>query len=127
MSTKERAKILQMIEDQVITPQEGVALLEMVAQVEQTGMVSAENPRPHSKPRWLRVKLFNAETNQPTVNVNIPIGLVEVSRRMGARFVPDMDEAHYTQLIQQAQSGKAGTIYTATNPEKNERIELIVE
>lgn len=128
MSSKERLKILQMVEDQSITPQDGVALLEMVAQVEQSGVVSAETPPSRSnKPRWLRVKLFNAKTNQSTVNVTIPLGLVEVSRRMGARFVPDMDETQYAQLIQQAQNGKRGQIYAATNAVGNERIEIVVE
>ena len=115
MSTKEHLKILQMVEDQVITPQDGMSLLEMVAQVEQTGMVSAETTPNHSKPRWLRVKVSNVATNQTTVNVNIPIGLVEVSHRMGARFVPYMNEEQYAQLIQQAQNGKAGQIYRSTN------------
>lgn len=126
MSSQERLKILQMVEDQVITPEDGLSLLEMVAQV-RNGVDSAEPQRSTNQPRQLRICVTNTKTNQSSVNVNVPLGLVEVSYRMGARFVPGMSEDAYGDLIRAAKLAPAGKLYDALSADGEERIELIVE
>lgn len=126
MSSKERLRILQMIEEQTITPDEGMSLLEMVAQVGR-GADSAEPSRLTDSPGWLYVNVIELKNNQSKVKLNIPLGLVEVSHRMGARFVPEMAEDDYAQLVTAAQNGKRGKLYDATSASGDERIVITVE
>lgn len=122
MSTaEERLQILKMIEEGKISPQEGAELL------------SAMNkPSPPSMPsgpqaRWLRVRVTDLNTGRRKVNVNIPLGLVDVSLRMGARFVPESANVDLNEIAQRIRSGAHGKVFEATNEDANEQIEIFLE
>ena len=126
--TEERMQILKMIEEGKITAAEGTALLKALAEGESGGSDSAENTHSASRPRWFRVRVTNIEDGRSKVNVNIPIGLVNVGLRMGARFVPGLEDEKYIRILRDAQSGtRQGKVLDVTDDSGTERVEIFVE
>ncbi len=92
-TSEERLKILKMIEETKISADEGARLLAALAK--------AERKRAASSPgegRWLRVRVTDIDSGKTEVNVNLPISLVNVGLRMGARFVPEMEGVSMDEL-----------------------------
>jgi hypothetical protein len=61
------------------------------------------------------------------VNVNIPMGLVNVAMKMGARFAPNVENVDYNELMQAIKSGASGKLVDVTDEEDGERVEIFVE
>ena len=76
---------------------------------------------------WFRVRVTDTKTGRNKVNVNIPMGLVNVGIKMGARFAPDVEGFNFDQLIQAVRSGQQGKVVDVFNTEEGERIEIFVE
>ncbi|MDX1689200.1 MAG: hypothetical protein R3248_14550, partial [Candidatus Promineifilaceae bacterium] len=76
-TTEERMQILRMIEEGKISAGEGAELLRALEE-KKDGGPAAEPLRGASKPRWFRVRVTDVETGRSKVNVNIPMGLVNV-------------------------------------------------
>lgn len=125
MSTsEERMRILQMVAEGKISSEDGVRLLEALRVGE-----NAEK-RPYtlqSQPRWFRVRVTDLDTGRDKVNINIPIGLVNVGLKMGARFVGDVEGVNFDELAAAVQSGQTGKILEADDLEDGERVEIFVE
>lgn len=119
---KERVKILSMIEEGKITAEEGARLLTALSR-------SKENKSsiPRTEARWLRVRVSDMDTGKVTVNVNLPIGLVDVGLRMGARFVPDMEGMEIEELAEALRQGLTGKIVDVVDEEDGNRVEVYVE
>jgi hypothetical protein len=123
MSAEERLKILKMIEEGKITAEEGTRLLGALNKQKQR--VSA--PR-EDGPRWLRVRVLDLHTGKESVRVNLPIGLVNVGMRMGARFIPDIEqETAMEDLAQALNQGMTGKIVDIVDEEEGQRVEIFVE
>lgn len=123
MSTDERLKILKMIEEGKITAEEGTRLL---------GALSKQQSRPSTPsedgPRWLRVRVLDLRTGKESVRVNLPIGLVNVGMRMGARFIPDAEQETVMEDLMQALSqGMTGKIVDIVDEIEGQRVEIFVE
>jgi polyhydroxyalkanoate synthesis regulator phasin len=123
MATDERMKILRMIEEGKISAEEGTRLLEALSK--------QSRKRPDQKegePRWLRVRVTEMDTGKESIRVNLPIGLVSVGLRMGARFVPDMEqEATMEELSDALEKGMMGKIVDIIDEEEGRRVELFIE
>lgn len=119
-TTEERTKILEMIRDGRITADEGARLLKAL---QTDGLKADGNAR---APRWLRVRVTDTDTGKPKVNVNLPMGLVNVGVRLGARFTASGDsQFDATAALEAIRSGKMGKIVDLV--EHGEHIELWVE
>lgn len=127
-TTEERMQVLSMIEQGQISAAEGERLLRALAQQGSAGD-SAEPLRGASKPRWFRVRVTDTRTGRNKANVNIPIGLVNVGLRMGARFIPEGEQGMdaYQNLSDIIESGKMGKVFEVTNEDGGEKIEIFVE
>lgn len=124
-TTEERMQILQMIADGKISASEGAELLRTLAQSNKTQ--TAEPLKGASNPRWFRVRVTDMASGRNKINVNIPMGLVNVGIKMGARFAPEMEGVEYEQIIEAIHSGQQGKILDVTNDEEGERVEIFVE
>jgi hypothetical protein len=122
---EERLQILKMIEEGKVTAAEGAELLRALSQDAQTPKV--EPLRGASSPRWFRVRITDTKNGRDKVNVNLPMGLVNVGIKMGARFAPEMEGAEYDHIMQAIRSGQQGKILDVTNDEDGERVEIFVE
>ena len=80
-----------------------------------------------SAPRWFRVRVTDMATGRAKVNVNIPMGLVNVGIKMGARFAPEVEGVNYEEIMEAIQSGQQGKIMDVTDEEDGERVEIFVE
>ena len=122
-SAEERLQILKMIEAGKITPEEGAKLLSAL------GQKTAPTPSSTggSDARWFRVRVTDAETGRRKVNVNIPMGLVNVGMRMGARFIPEDSDIDIEELMEQIRSGAHGKIVEVVDDESGEHVEIFIE
>jgi len=86
-TSEERMQILKMIEAGTISASEGAELLRALEKDKSSQ--PSEPLKGASEPRWFRVRVTDTKTGKNKVNVNIPMGLVNVGMKMGARFSPD--------------------------------------
>lgn len=119
---KERLKILNMIEQGKITAEEGSRLLAALSKGKQ---VRAEAQG--SEAKWLRIRVSELDTGKTTVNVNLPIGLVDVGLKMGARFVPDMEGIELEELSEALRQGMTGKIIDIVDEDEGQRVEIYFE
>jgi hypothetical protein len=125
-TVEERMKILKMVEEGKITAEEGAKLLAALTE-------SRKPPTPPNVPvvgaeaRWFRVRVTDVATGRVKTTVNLPLGLVAVGIKMGARFVPNMEGEQMEALIAALRSGMVGKIVEATDEEDGERVEIFVE
>ena len=75
--------------------------------------------------RWLRVRIADAATNREKVDLRIPLDLVEVGLRMGARFVPTWEPADYAPILESAENGETGQLVEMVND--GEKIDVFIE
>ena len=124
-TTKERMQILKMIEEGKITAADGAELLRAL---EHSQAKMAEPLKGPSPPRWLRVRVTDTNNGRAKVNVNIPIGLVNIAVKMGARFVPeDIEDFDLDEVIASVRSGVQGKVIDHIYEADSERIEVFVE
>jgi hypothetical protein len=119
-----------MIEEGKITAEEGAKLLSALAESRKS------NPTPSAglsltntggEARWFRVRITDLATGKPKVNVNIPMGLVSVGLKMGARFAPGVDNEHMDALAAALRSGAVGKVIDVTDDEDGEHVEIFIE
>lgn len=124
-STEERMQILKMIEEGKITAAEGAELLRALDQ--DSSSPQNQPLKGASAPRWFRVRVTDMNSGKNKVNVNIPMGLVNVGIKMGARFAPEMEGMEYEQIMDAIKSGQQGKVMDVTDDESGERVEIFVE
>jgi hypothetical protein len=124
MSTsEERLRILKMVADKQITAEEGARLLEALRSTD------GEDPLRGGqvKPRWLRVRVTDKASGKSKVNVNLPVGLLDVGLKMGARFAPDMAGMDLQAIQAAIKGGMQGRIIDVDDEADNERVEIFIE
>lgn len=120
----ERMQILKMIEQGVISAQDGARLLGAIDE----GASPKEGSAGGAKPRWFRVRVTDTRTGKRKVNVNIPFGLVSVGLRMGARFAPQVEDIDLSEMLRQIEEeGLQGKIIDVEDEEEGEHVEIYVE
>ncbi|MCP4426622.1 MAG: hypothetical protein GY803_19180 [Chloroflexi bacterium] len=124
-TTEERMQILKMIEEGKISAGDGAELLRALDQNKQGQPISPLKGA--SAPRWFRVRVTDIVSGRTKVNVNIPMGLVNVGVKMGARFAPEIEGVEYDEIMEAIRSGQQGKIMDVTDEEDGERVEIFVE
>jgi hypothetical protein len=126
-TTEERLKILNMIAEGKLTAEEGAKLLDALRKAQpkqrRPGSLITEGPGP----RFLRVRVTDRASGKVKVNVNLPLSLIDVGIRMGARFVPDMEEIDLEELILGIKEGSHGKIIDVEDEEDGEHVEIYLE
>lgn len=125
MEGPERMQILRMIEEGKISAAEGVELLRALDKGDR-GM-AGEPLKGTSSPRWFRVRVTDITTGRNKVNVNIPMGLVNVGIKMGAKFAPEIEGAQYEYIMEAIRSGQQGKVLDVYDEEDGEHVEIFVE
>ncbi|MHB8626064.1 MAG: SHOCT-like domain-containing protein [Aggregatilineales bacterium] len=119
-TSEERLKILDMIREGKLTADEGARLLQAL-------QGPAKKPNEGREPRWMRVKVTDLGTGASKVSVNIPMGLVRVGMRMGARFTPRDSAFDYAGVMEAIHHGTLGKIVDLEDKGENERVEIWLE
>ena len=124
--TQERIQILKMIEEGKITPEEGAKLLEAIKGAGRAVYATPPGGMGQAQGKWLVVRVTDMRSGRRKVNVNIPMSLVSIGARIGAKFAApvkvDLDE-----IINAARSGQQGKIIDIQDDAEGERVEIFVE
>lgn len=154
-TTEERMKILQMVADGKLTPEDAAQLLEAInsasaasaaASTAGAGVSSARRGGPNQmpfggenfgqdpnmpglgrKPRWLRVRVTDTDSGRPRVNVRLPISMVNVGLKMGSKFAPQVEGLDADQLMKIIESGEMGQIVDVFDEDDGEHVEVFLE
>ncbi|HNR95433.1 MAG TPA: hypothetical protein PKJ21_05710 [Anaerolineae bacterium] len=118
----ERMQILGMIQSGQISAEEGARLLAALKSGGKEGQTTEAG-----QPRWFRVRITDLKSGKTKVNVNIPMTLVDVGIKMGARFVPDAEGVNYSELAEAIRGGAQGKVIDLEDEEREERVEIFVE
>lgn len=127
MSTsEERLKILNMIAEGKISAEEGAQLLKALQTASAKGQASS-GANGVVAPRFLRVRVTHAASGQVKANINIPMSLINVGLRMGARFAPDLEGLDFEEVMDAIRHGQRGKIIDVEDEQDGERVEIFVE
>ncbi len=115
-STEERNRILHLVESGQITAAEAAQLLDTLG-----------IDRERLRDRMVRVRVTDLTSNRQKINVTIPIGLINIGLRLGARLAPQLNEHMLDDLFATIETGKIGRLLDLHDMEEGERIEVFVE
>lgn len=124
-TSEERMQILKMVEEGKISAEEGAKLLAALTEGARAEKKTARAEAGGA--RWFRVRVTDLMSGKDKVNVNIPMGLVNVGLKMGARFAPEIEGMDFDEIVTAIKSGAQGKIVDVTNEEDGERVEIFVE
>lgn len=123
VSADERMRILKMVEEGKITPEEGAKLLAALRESRKESRPSTP-PRPLNK-GWLRVRVTDIATGRTKVNVNLPLGLIDAGMNIATQFAP---EVNFSQIAEAVRSGEMqGKIVDVYDEEGGEHVEVFVD
>ncbi len=123
--SQERVKVLQMVEEGKLSPEDGARLLAALGQDDDT---PGEEPAPAMQRtdvngRHLRVRVSNVITGKQKVTVNVPLSIVDI----GLRFVPANNKFDPAVLRDAIRNNISGQIVDVLDDEKGERVEVFID
>jgi hypothetical protein len=122
-TSEERMRILKMVADKQITAEEAARLLEAL----RASSAEPQGRGDPSKARWLRIRVTDRPSNRVKLNVSLPVGLVDVGLKMGARFAPEMAGMDMGAIQAALKDGIQGRIIEVDDEQDDERVEVFVE
>jgi hypothetical protein len=118
-TSDDRLRILRMIESGQITAEDGAQLLAALDEDE------LEPARPTA--RWIRVQVTDGYSGRQKVNLNVPVGLLGVGMRLGARFAgKEAGALNIDELLARIKAGETGKLIDIED-QNGERVQIIVE
>ena len=123
--TDERLRILKMVEEGKLSPEDAARLLEALKAPETP---SSGFSRKEGGPRWLRIRV--EEEDGTKVNVNLPLRLVKVALKVAQRYGGLDDEATeeiLAALEEAIAEGESGRIVEVVDEEDGDRVEIYLE
>ncbi len=151
VTAEERMRILQMLQEGKISPEAAAQLLEAMGEgTPDEGPVKAQAARsesrtmprqesmprqepmpeplePGKKARWLHVRVTDTDSGRPRVNVRMPISLVNLGLKIGARYTPEIEGLDMAALLEAAQMGESGPFVDVYDEEDGEHVEVFLE
>jgi hypothetical protein len=127
-TVEERMKILKMVEEGKVSAEDGAKLLAALDDSRRnTRTTPPPPPGTTANGHWLHIRVTDVKNGRPKVNVNIPMGLVNVGLKMGAKFAPEVEGLDVQQIADAVNSGMTGKIIDVTDEEDGEHVEIYVE
>ena len=129
-TSEERIRILNMVQEGKISADEGSQLLAAIDTNGQPTPPPAKPEMPKSSDktgRWFRVKIHDIQNDKQQVNVRLPVSLIRVGMKMGARFSPEVEKLDVDELIQLVNSGEIGQLVDVYDEEDGKHIEVYIE
>ena len=115
----DRTRILRMVEAGQLSAEDAANLLDALGAEARAG--------DRARARLVRVRVTDLQTNRQKANVTIPVSLINVGLRLGARLAPQLSGSALEDLVRAIQQGTVGRLFEWQDLEEGERIELIVE
>ncbi|MDQ3695124.1 MAG: hypothetical protein M3464_16065 [Chloroflexota bacterium] len=124
ITREERLEVLRLLETGNISAGEADALLDALDAADQAGARGGEPIGPAMRARNVRVRISDPVTGKASINLALPLGLIEAGLNVARRFAPDKVPTVET-IRQSVTAGTTGTLVDVFD--KNERIEVIIE
>lgn len=121
-SSEERLKILQMIQDGKITPEDGAKLLEALNRG--AGRTTGRVPVSVDDNRYVRIRVTDIFTGRAKVSVNLPLSLVSAGIGIAAKYVPGVEEEY---LMEAISSGLTGKVIDVIDEQDGDHVEIFIE
>ena len=121
---EERMQILKMIQEGKISAEEGAKLL---SALEGSRKTETANLSAATQGRFLRVRVTDMHTGKTKVNVNLPLALVNIGLKMGARFAPEMEGIDINEIMNAIKAGTQGKIVDVEDGEDGEKVEVYID
>ena len=124
---EERMQILRMIEAKQINAEEGAKLLAALGEKDKQD-ASGPQPSPSTSGKWFRVRVTDLRSGRRKVNVNIPLGLVDIGIKMGAKFAPaGVEGLDLNTIVAAIKTGGQGKVVDVEDEEGGEHVEVFIE
>jgi hypothetical protein len=120
--SEERMRILKLIESGQVKAEEGAQLLEALGDGQER-----DRSRARARPKLLRVRVTDLNSHRQKVNVTIPVSLISIGLKLGARLAPLVATASGADILEAIEQGTTGRIFEVQDFEESERIEIFVE
>ena len=120
--SEERLRILKLIESGQVSAEEGGQLIEALSENQER-----DRPRAAVQPRVLRVRVTDVSSRRQKINVTIPVSLVGIGLKLGAKLVRRMESANADQIMRAIEGGSLGRIFEMQDLDEGERVEIFVE
>lgn len=122
----ERMQILRMIENRQLSAEEGARLLSALE--DKPGAEALPPPSPQTRGRWLTVRVTDQRSGKRKVNVRIPLSLVDVGLKLGAKFSPvGLEGLDMNQIMAAVKAGGTGKVIDVEDEEDGEHVEIYIE
>jgi len=115
-------QILKMVQAGQITAEDGAKLLAALKAPKRE--MAAGGPE---SARWVRIRVTDTRSGRSKMTVSLPMHLVNLGLKIGARFVPESEGFDLDELREALNSGVRGKILDAEIEENNEHIEIFSE
>jgi hypothetical protein len=125
----ERNRILRMVEAGEVTADEAGQLLDALAAAEP----ELERERPfdpgRSRSRMLRIRVsgLNPKQKKMQMTAAVPVSLIRISLRLGARLLPQLSNSVLEDLLRSIESGASGRLLDLQDLEEGQRVEIFAE
>ena len=121
--SEEKMQILKMVEDGKITVDEATELLATLDKDEEI--------IPRKDVKWLKVRVYTLD-DQPKVNVNIPISLVDVGLKLAKKYDPKLkesglDKIDLDEILDAVKNGAEGKLVDVIDEEEQTKVKVYVE
>lgn len=122
--SEERMKILEMVEEGKLNTSEAMELLDALEGDE-------IEIKPKTDAKWLKIRVKTMDDN-PKVNVNMPLSLVDVGLKLAKKFDPKLEQSGLDQIdldeiIEAVKNGAEGKIVDVEDEENQTRVKIYVE
>lgn len=121
VNSDERLRILKMVEEGRLSADEAARLLAALRKGEQRREVTSEGGA-----RWLRLRVTRMGGGEE-INVTLPMSVVRLGLKYGARFVPDLEGIPAQDLLEALRTGLEGKLVDVTDAAEGRRVEVYLE
>ena len=123
-TSEERLKILDMIQNGVISVKEGSKLLKALKTKKDNESKSSFSER---KNKTIRVRVTDSVTGNAKVSVNLPIGLINAGLSIASNFIPEKENEILEDVENAIKSGMTGKIVDVIDSTDGEHIEIYID
>ncbi len=126
--SEERMQVLKMVEAGTISATEAAKLMAALEEsAEKEAQESGQTSTGSSRKRRVRVCITDSVTGrQKKVNVNLPFGVVNVVRKMGAKFPADIGGVNVEDILDSIGEETEGKVFDVQEA-GGKRVEVFVE
>jgi len=130
VTSEERLRILQMIQEGKLTAEEGIRLFESLETA--TPKTAGDDAgsatfAARGQGRWFRVRVTDTNSGKTRVNLRMPISVVNAGLKMGMKFAPEVNGVEPEQLMTLINNGELGQIVDVYDEEDGEHVEVYIE